>query len=108
MPAEHRREFRDRKRLDRRRAGRLQLATGHLGVRFGTDLSGSGLKTSLNGGLTSAIPCPGDSASTTAKVDWYGTVRGRAGWTVDRFFFYGTGGLRTATSTSTAPTPPTA
>ncbi len=58
-----------------------------------TDLSGSGLKTSLNGGLTSAIPCPGDSASTTAKVDWYGTVRGRAGWTVDRFFFYGTGGL---------------
>jgi outer membrane immunogenic protein len=58
-----------------------------------TDLSGSGLKTSLNGGLTSAIPCLGDSASTTAKVDWFGTVRGRAGWTVDKFFFYGTGGL---------------
>lgn len=58
-----------------------------------TDISGSGLKTSLNGGLSSPIPCPGDSASTTAKVDWYGTLRGRAGWTVDKFFFYGTGGL---------------
>lgn len=58
-----------------------------------TDLSGSGLKTSLNGGLSSAIPCPGDAASTSAKVDWYGTARGRAGWTVDKLFFYGTGGL---------------
>ncbi len=57
------------------------------------DLSGSGLKTSLDGGLTSLLPCGGDVANTTAKVDWYGTLRGRAGWTVDRFFFYGTGGL---------------
>ncbi len=57
-----------------------------------TDLSGTGLQSSMSGGLSTAIPC-GDSASTTAKVDWYGTVRGRAGWTVDKFFFYGTGGL---------------
>ncbi|HEX5210960.1 MAG TPA: outer membrane beta-barrel protein [Pseudolabrys sp.] len=58
-----------------------------------TDISGSGLKTSLDGGLTSLNPCLGNFASTSAKVDWYGTVRGRAGWTVDKFFFYGTGGL---------------
>lgn len=56
-----------------------------------TDLSGSGLKTSLDGGLTA--PCPGNVANTTAKVDWYGTVRGRAGWAVDKLLFYGTGGL---------------
>ena len=58
-----------------------------------TDLSGTGLKSSMSGGLTSAIPCPGDAASTSAKIDWYGTVRGRAGWTSGNFLFYGTGGL---------------
>lgn len=57
-----------------------------------TDLSGSGLKSSMTGGLSTAIPC-GDSAATTANVDWYGTVRGRAGWAVDKVLFYGTAGL---------------
>jgi Outer membrane protein beta-barrel domain len=47
----------------------------------------------LRGGLTSATPCPGDGASTSAKIDWYGTVRGRAGWASGNFLFYGTGGL---------------
>lgn len=55
------------------------------------DISGSSLQTSLNGGLTGT--CAGDMASTTAKVDWYGTVRGRAGWAFDKFLVYGTGGL---------------
>jgi len=57
------------------------------------DLSGTSLKSSMAGGLTSVAPCPGDMASTSAKIDWYGTARGRVGWTVDKALFYGTGGL---------------
>ena len=56
-----------------------------------TDLSGTGLKTSMSGGLLN--PCPADIASTIAKVDWYGTGRGRVGWTSGNVLFYGTGGL---------------
>jgi outer membrane immunogenic protein len=56
-----------------------------------TDLSGTNLKSSMSGGLTST--CPGDEASTSAKIDWYGTVRGRAGWADGKVLFYGTGGL---------------
>src|ERR1039458_8799240 len=58
-----------------------------------TDLSGTGLKSSMSGGLTSLNPCAGDAASTSAKIDWYGTVRGRAGWASGKVLFYGTGGL---------------
>ena len=60
---------------------------------FEGDLSGTGLKSSMSGGLSSIAPVWGDTASTTAKVDWYGTVRGRAGWTADKVLVYGTGGL---------------
>jgi hypothetical protein len=56
-----------------------------------TDLSGTGLKSSMSGGLTA--PCVNDTANTSANVDWYGTVRGRAGWTAGKVLFYGTGGL---------------
>lgn len=58
-----------------------------------TDLSGTDLQSTMNGGLTSIAPCPGDAASTTAKVDWYGSLRGRVGWTADKVLFYGTAGL---------------
>jgi opacity protein-like surface antigen len=47
----------------------------------------------MSGGLTSATPCAGDATNTSAKIDWYGTVRGRAGWASGNFLFYGTGGL---------------
>jgi outer membrane immunogenic protein len=57
------------------------------------DLSGTGLKSSMSGGIGSISPCVGDAASTSAKIDWYGTLRGRAGWTVDKALFYVTGGL---------------
>jgi outer membrane immunogenic protein len=57
-----------------------------------TDFSGTGLKSSMSGGLT-GIPCPGSAADTTAKVEWYGTLRGRAGITADKALFYGTAGL---------------
>lgn len=56
-----------------------------------TDLSGTGLKSSMSGGLVS--PCTGDFAATSAKIDWYGTFRGRAGWVAGNFLIYGTGGL---------------
>ena len=56
------------------------------------DLSGSGLKTSLDG-LTTVGTCGGAAANATAKVDWFGTARGRVGWAVDNLLFYGTGGL---------------
>jgi outer membrane immunogenic protein len=56
-----------------------------------TDLSGTGLKSSMSGGLVN--PCTGDFATTTSKIDWYGTFRGRAGWSTGNFLIYGTGGL---------------
>jgi outer membrane immunogenic protein len=56
------------------------------------DLSGSGLRSSMSGGLV-GIGCPFDAASTSAKIDWYGTVRGRIGWSGGNFLLYGTGGL---------------
>jgi len=58
-----------------------------------SDLSGTNLKSSMSGGLTSPFPCLGDGANTGANIDWYGTVRGRAGWTDGKVFFYGTGGF---------------
>src|ERR1700690_3597401 len=35
-----------------------------------TDLSGTGLKSSMSGGLTSLVPCTGDGANTGTKTDW--------------------------------------
>jgi outer membrane immunogenic protein len=43
------------------------------------------MKTALRDGLT--------SASTNCDIDWYGTVRGRLGWTQGPVLFYGSGGL---------------
>jgi outer membrane immunogenic protein len=59
---------------------------------FETDLSATDLNASMNGGLTN-ISCATDTAATNAKIDWYGTVRGRAGWAAGKILFYGTGGL---------------
>jgi len=57
-----------------------------------TDLSGTSLKSSMSGGL-STPGCPGDAANTSSSIKWYGTARGRGGVTAGNFFFYGTGGL---------------
>lgn len=57
-----------------------------------TDLSGTSLKSSMSGGL-SITGCPSDAANTSANVDWYGTLRGRAGWASGPFLVYGTAGL---------------
>jgi outer membrane immunogenic protein len=57
------------------------------------DLSASGLRSSMSGGLTVGFGCPTDAASTSAKIDWYGTVRGRIGWSGGNVLLYGTGGF---------------
>jgi outer membrane immunogenic protein len=56
------------------------------------DISGTGLKSSMNTTLQS-IFVPPPTAVTTSSIDWYGTVRGRLGWTTGPVMFYGTGGL---------------
>jgi opacity protein-like surface antigen len=83
-------------RIPQRQAvGLLVLKLATIGSVYGleTDLSGTGLKSAMSGELTNNNPCTNDAASTTANIDWYGTVRGRAGWTVGQVLFYGTGGL---------------
>lgn len=65
---------------------------------FETDFSFTNLKSSMSDGLScSPTPCsvvaPPPSANTSSSVDWYGTVRGRLGWTTGPLLFYGTGGL---------------
>jgi outer membrane immunogenic protein len=61
-----------------------------------TDIQWSGIKASA----TSAVPCcvgiAGDTGvgTTSQSLDWFGTVRGRMGYTLwDRGLLYGTGGL---------------
>jgi len=54
------------------------------------DISGMHLNSEMNTLLPVAPP---SSANTNADVDWYGTVRGRLGWTSGPVLFYGTGGL---------------
>lgn len=73
---------------------------------FETDFQGSGQKRSITSvntfdvalpdGQCNAIPCSMSGSLTTnheAKLDWFGTVRGRIGYAADRVFVYGTGGL---------------
>jgi outer membrane immunogenic protein len=56
------------------------------------DISGTGLKSTMNTTLQSLF-VPPPTAFTTSSIDWYGTVRGRLGWATGPVMFYGTGGL---------------
>jgi len=53
----------------------------------------------LNTSMTTALSpppfpfLPTSTATTNAKMDWYGTFRGRLGWTAGPVLFYGTGGV---------------
>jgi outer membrane immunogenic protein len=61
---------------------------------FETDLSATHLNSAMSGGYPfPAVPQPGDAASTTGLVDWYGTLRGRFGASTGPVLFYGTAGL---------------
>jgi len=61
---------------------------------FETDLQGTHLNSSMNGGLTNPnIPLgPFDFANTKASIDYYGTARGRLGFTTGQWMFFGTAG----------------
>jgi outer membrane immunogenic protein len=63
----------------------------HNSILYGleADLSGMDLKSNTTGALVGA---PGTD-ELAAKIDWYGTVRGRLGWAAGPWLFYGTGGL---------------
>ena len=82
------------------------VAGGHAGYNwqqgsfvfgFETDLQGTHLESSMNGGLTFTPPVnpfpAGTLAQTIALIDWYGTLRGRVGFATGPWLFYGTGGL---------------
>jgi outer membrane immunogenic protein len=61
------------------------------------DLSGTHLRsTSTNGFSSVTTPISGfiyPTGNASANIDWYGTLRARAGVTVGSFLLYGTGGL---------------
>ena len=63
---------------------------------FETDLQATHLNSSMSGGLTHSppiVPLPAsDFASTTALIEYYGTVRGRLGWSAGQWMFFGTAG----------------
>lgn len=56
------------------------------------DLSGTSLNVNLNTALTGTL-FPPVSAYATSSIDWYGTLRGRLGWSAGPILFYGTGGF---------------
>ncbi len=62
---------------------------------FEGDLSATGLKSEVTGSFTNPFNnnFVYPSGDAFARVDWYGTVRARAGWAVGSFLLYGTGGL---------------
>lgn len=66
--------------------------SGSMVYGFEADIAGTGLKKTMNTTLQDAFTPP-STASTTSGIDWYGTVRGRLGWTTGPLMFYGTAGL---------------
>jgi outer membrane immunogenic protein len=63
--------------------------SGSLVYGIETDVSGMGLKTSFN---TAFAAFPALMVNTNNSIDWYSTFRGRLGWAVGQWLFYGTGG----------------
>jgi outer membrane immunogenic protein len=59
------------------------------------DVSLMHLKSSMTTTLSSPFPLliPSNTGMTSASMDWYGTFRGRLGWTAGPLLFYGTGGV---------------
>lgn len=59
------------------------------------DINWTDLKTDIRKGFNVDLPggVPRPSARTIGELDWFGTVRGRIGWTNGPLLFYGTGGL---------------
>jgi outer membrane immunogenic protein len=64
--------------------GNVQWGAAVLGIEGDWDWS------NLNGTSTANVNCA--FAGCETKADWLATVRGRAGWAIDRVLLYGTGG----------------
>jgi opacity protein-like surface antigen len=63
---------------------------------FETDFQGTHLNSLMTDGLQFNFPTsppPFAFASTSALIDWYGTVRGRVGYATGQWLFFGTGGF---------------
>lgn len=86
--------------------------TGPLVVGLETDFQGSTLRQSSTLSLPVVLFVPPGSDSVSAEhLDWFGTVRGRVGYAMDRVLFYATGGLiygqlSSSTLTTYSPLPP--
>ena len=92
------------------RAG-INWQNGALVYGLETDASATTLKTNFNTTLTGTLGPPfsaPSTANTSANVEWYGTARGRLGWSAGPALFYGTAGLAygTVDVNSTVTTPP--
>ncbi len=61
-----------------------------LGVEW--DIDGSGERTSATGGCFGVVVPGGCTLNASAGVNWFSTLRGRAGFAVDRWLLYVTGG----------------
>jgi outer membrane immunogenic protein len=59
---------------------------------FETDFQGTNLNSLMTGGLTPSSGPASDFAKTSAMIDYYGTFRGRIGFTTGQWLFFGTGG----------------
>jgi outer membrane immunogenic protein len=78
-----------------------QVAKSLFGVETDIQLSDQRGTSSFNSPfiipLTFFLPSPltpsATSLANTTKLEWFGTLRGRAGYVIDRWFIYGTGGL---------------
>jgi len=83
-------------------------AGGQIGCnyQFGTflvgaeaDLNWAGVKTDVNAAFAAfpsanpAFTISPENEVISTRLDWFSTIRGRAGFTFDRFLVYGTGGL---------------
>jgi len=73
------------------------VAGVHGGYNWQRDWFVFGLETDLSNGpfstMSAATAVPAMTATTSAGVDWYGTVRGRIGFTPGPVLLYATGGL---------------
>jgi len=81
----------------------------HIVIGFEWDVSGGSFTTS-----PSTTFAGGGTVGWTDSIDWFGTARGRLGYTFDNWMVYGTGGLAwarqelTRTQTTAGPTSPAA
>ena len=59
----------------------------------GSDIQGSGNTSSIAAGPTALVPLIGRFATADARVDYFGTVRGRLGYSIGGVLLYATGGF---------------